>query len=351
MASVPGGRARVSSTAARIADADYRGRRDVIVVGTSAGGVEALQTLVAGLPSDLAAAVLVVMHLPAHTQSRLDEILARAGPLPARFAEDGERIGLGCVYLASPGRHLMLDGDTLRLTCGPKENRSRPAIDVLFRSAAYSYGSRVIGTVLTGMLDDGTAGLWAIKQRGGIAIVQSPSDAAHPAMPQSAITHVDVDHVVSLAELSACLTHLVANTAGAAASAPRPSSMDVETRIALDGNALQRGVMELGTTSPNTCPSCHGVLVRLTEGSIIRFRCHTGHAYSLQSLLVDVEQEIEDKLWSAMRAIEERALLLEQMASIARECGDADGAHAYDERARRSAERGQAMRELAMDVR
>jgi two-component system, chemotaxis family, protein-glutamate methylesterase/glutaminase len=291
--------------------------RDIVVVGASAGGVAALQVLVAGLPATFPAALLVVLHIPSHTPSQLHSILARAGTLPVTPAEDGELIVPGHIYVAPSDRHLLLDPERVRVTRGPKENRVRPAIDTLFRSAAYEFGPRVIGIVLSGMLDDGTAGLWAIKDRGGMALVQSPEDAEHDSMPLSALRHVAVDHTLPVAGMPALLTMLTREPVAAVAATAPAEALRIETRIALEGNALREGIMELGSISPNTCPECHGVLVKIKNGSILRYRCHTGHSFSLQTLLAEVNAEIEMTLWAALRAAEERILLLQEMGELA----------------------------------
>jgi two-component system chemotaxis response regulator CheB len=322
--------------------------RDIVVVGASAGGVAALQTLVAGLPATFPAAILVVLHIPAHTQSQLHTILARACALPVTAAGDGDAIVPGHVYVAPTDRHLLLEAARIRVTRGPKENRMRPAIDVLFRSAAYTFGPQVIGVILSGMLDDGTAGLWAIKDRGGVALVQSPDDAEHASMPESAIQHVAVDATLPVAAMPARLLQLTHDPIALESAAPAPA-MQIETRIALEGNALQGGIMQLGAVSSNTCPECHGVLVRIKEGSIVRYRCHTGHAFSLQTLLADVNQEIDTMLWGALRAIEERILLLREMEELARATNDTVTAQQCAQQAE-DTERGvQPIRELVLN--
>jgi two-component system chemotaxis response regulator CheB len=322
---------------------------NTVVVGASAGGVEALRVLIAGLPATFPAAVLVVLHIPAHTPSQLHSILARAGSLPVTSAEDGEAIVAGHVYVAPADRHLLVEVGYLRLTRGPKENRVRPAIDVLFRSAAYSLGPRVIGIVLTGMLDDGTAGLWAIKDQGGITLVQSPEDALHPSMPESALQHVAIDYTLPVAAMPALLTKIIYDTAGAIPHAESAEAMRIETRIALEGNGLKEGIMQLGPISPNTCPECHGVLVRMQEGSIVRYRCHTGHAYSLQTLLADVNEKIDTTLWNALRVIEERILLLREMEQTARAMQDNVTAQQCAEQAHATEQQVQRVRELVLN--
>jgi two-component system, chemotaxis family, protein-glutamate methylesterase/glutaminase len=323
-------------------------KRDVVVVGASAGGVESLQSFAASLPASFPAAVLAVLHIPAHSPSQLHRILARAGPLPVYPAEDGELLCGGRIYVAPADRHLMLDGEYIRLTRGPKESRNRPAVDVLFRSAAHSYGARVIGIVLSGMLDDGTAGLWAIKDRGGIAMVQSPAEALYPSMPQSALEHVAVDYVLPVAEMPAVLAELTNEVIEMEKITIASDALALETKIALEGNALQGGVMQLGQISPNTCPDCHGVLVKIEEGSIVRFRCHTGHAFSLQTLLAEVDEAIDLNLWNTIRVIEERMLLLRQMAQLAQEEHADKTVAQYSEQAHRAEQQVAVLRRLVL---
>jgi two-component system chemotaxis response regulator CheB len=203
--------------------------------------------------------------------------------------------------------------------------------------------------VLSGMLDDGTAGLWAVKDRGGTTIVQSPEDTLYPSMPQSALQHVVIDHVLPLAEMAAVLTHLTSETIICKVNAPMSKSLQVENHIAREGNALQAGVMNLGLISGNTCPECHGVLVKIKEGPLARYRCHTGHAFSLKTLLADVNEAIDRGLWNATRAIEERILLLREMEEQARSRGD-DAAAEEHARQARNTERGvQEVRKVVLD--
>jgi two-component system, chemotaxis family, protein-glutamate methylesterase/glutaminase len=324
--------------------------RDVVVVGASAGGVAALQMLVAGLPRDFPASVLVVLHLSPHTPSLLHEVLARVSALPVTAAKDGEVMAPGHVYVATADRHLVIQPEgRMRMTRGPRENRSRPAVDTLFRSAAYFSGPRVIGIVLSGTLDDGTAGLWAIKDRGGLALVQSPDDAQYPSMPQSALRHVAVDYTLPVADMPALLSNLVRQELETLVSPAPAEAMLTEVRIAMEGNGLQAGVMQLGLVSPNTCPECHGVLVRLQEGVNVRYRCHTGHAYSLETLLADVNEEIDTTLWAALRALEERILLLQELSEAAHSRGEGESELELLERATVTGRRAQVIRELVLE--
>ncbi|MBF6648704.1 chemotaxis protein CheB [Methylobacter sp. BlB1] len=296
--------------------------RDIIVVGASAGGIPALESLVAGLPATLPAAVLVVLHLSPHIPSYLDAILARAGALSVTPAIDGEPIVPGRVYVALTDRHLMLEEGRLRVTHGPKENRVRPAIDVLFRSAAYAFGPRVIGVVLSGLLDDGTAGAWAIKDRGGVVLVQSPEEAKHASMPESVLRHVDVDYTLPVAHMPRVIAQLINKPIIDIGDAVIADTPRIENRVTLEARVRPGEIMQLGSISPNTCPECKGVLTKIEEGPITRYRCHTGHAYSLQTLMADVNEEVEMALWSAVRVANERMLLLGEMEKMARARGD-----------------------------
>jgi two-component system chemotaxis response regulator CheB len=255
-------------------------RRDVIVVGGSAGAVDTLRVMLAGLPRGFDAAVLVVVHVPPSSPGRLAEILQRACALMVGWATGHQPLEMGRVYVAPPDRHLVVKPGRVLLTHAPRENHSRPAIDPLFRSAALAYGPRVIGVVVSGRLDDGTAGLWAVKQRGGLAVVQDPNEAAHPDMPRNALAYTTADHVVTAAELGPLLARLIAEPvpSGLGAAAPQ---LEMEVKIAMEADALKQGVLTLGPPTPYTCPECHGVLVRVEQGGIPRFRCHTGHAFSL----------------------------------------------------------------------
>lgn len=239
--------------------------RDVVVIGASAGGVEALSAFFSALPPDLGAAVLVVLHISPDAPSQLAPILQRLTTMPVKAAEDGEEVASGQVYVASSDRHLMVQDDRVRITRGPREGRARPSVDVLFRSASLAYGPRVIAVVLSGALDDGTAGAWAVKDRAGLALVQEPTEAMQSSMPESAILHVAVDHVAPAAMLAA----IVAGLVGSPVAAGRVSTdrrLEVETFVAAEGNGLQAGAMGLGEISRHTRRDGHGVLVQIEEG-------------------------------------------------------------------------------------
>ena len=324
-------------------------QRDIVVVGASAGGVEALQGFFSALPAHLEAAVLVVLHIPPHTPSRLDRVLAHATSLPVVIAEDGQSMTHGQVYVASPDRHLMVTPQGIRLSRGPKEGRARPSIDVLFRSAATAFGSRVIGVVLSGALDDGTAGLWAIKDHQGMVLVQTPSEAMHASMPESAIAHVQVDFIGTVDALAAKVAELVGTAAPGEAATAFSAQRAMENDIAMEGNALKAGVMNLGQVSKYTCPDCHGVLVQIEEGPIVRFRCHTGHAFSLKTLIAGINTAIDNGLWATLRAVEERVMLLRQLQELAQHSGAMAEAALWQRQADESEKRLQPLRALVLD--
>jgi two-component system chemotaxis response regulator CheB len=304
--------------------------------------------MVRHLPADLNAAVFIVLHIPSHADTHLPQVLSRVAQLSVALAEDGAEIERGTVRIAPNDHHLVLQEGRVRLTKGPRENRVRPCIDVLFRSAATEFGSRVIGVVLTGMLDDGTAGLWAIEDQGGVTMVQEPSTAEYEPMPLSALQHVRIDYRLDPRRISEKIVDLTAEPIEVPPKRTVPPHLKLETEIATEGNALKSGVLEIGELSPNTCPECHGVLVKIREGSIVRYRCHTGHAYSLQSLLVDVDEAIDVGLWDAIRAIEERALILREMEDLARQTGSAALADQQADEATTAEQRAQKIRDLVV---
>jgi len=288
--------------------------KDIIVVGTSSGGLDALKILVRDLPSGFPGSIFIVQHIAFDHQSVLAQLISKAGALPASFPSDYEKINQGHIYVAPPDHHLLIENGFIRITRGPKENRFRPSIDALFRSAAYIYGPRVVGVVLTGMLDDGTAGLWAIKYRGGITIVQNPEEARASSMPKSALHSVEVDYCLRLKEIAPLLVQLTKTVVAQEGNYPVSESMKIEVGIAKEKTAIDRGIQNLFEPSVYTCPECHGVLLQINEGESFRFRCHTGHAYSAGSLLKEGEEEIEDSLWAAVRSLEERIMLMWQFA-------------------------------------
>jgi two-component system chemotaxis response regulator CheB len=291
-------------------------KRDLVIIGSSAGGLPALMEIMGGLPADFPAAIFVVQHIPPYTISNLHHILNRVGPLQAVSAVDGDMIEPGKIYVATPDHHLMVEHDKVIVKRGPKENRFRPSIDALFRSAAYTYGSRVIGVVLSGVLDDGTSGLWSVKRLGGLTVIQEPADALFPQMPLNAQEYVDIDYTVPAGQMAALLCELTTNVPGKKPKLSPKELKLLETEIVIAGreNAFEIGIIEMGTLTPFTCPECHGALTELKEGKIIRFRCHTGHAYTISALLSEVSTNVEAILWQAMQGLEETTMLLMRLS-------------------------------------
>lgn len=319
----------------------------IITIGTSAGGVEALQQVVRHLPAELSATVLVVMHMGADSPGLLPVILQRDSTIPVAHAIDGQPLVAGRVYVAPPDQHLLVEPiGRIRLSRGPKENRFRPAIDPLFRSAAHAFGSRVVGVVMTGALDDGTAGLWAIKRHGGVAVVQDPKDAFAPSMPLSALRYVDVDHCVPASEIGPLMARLAADPP----TTPlhhEVRDMDIESKLLL-GEAQGDEAWELGAPSRYACPECHGALQELEDGAFVRYRCHVGHAYTVDSLLSELTRKVSDALWNALRAIEESAKLLRQEAEHARKDQDLPLYERYLEKTKAAQMNADAVRAVAM---
>jgi two-component system chemotaxis response regulator CheB len=293
----------------------------VIVVGASAGGVQALQELVAQLPPELPASVLVVLHMSPAGTSVLHSILERAGALQASQPRDGERLERGHIYVAPPDFHMLLRGNAIHLSAGPRENGHRPAIDPLFRSAARAYGRRVIGVILSGTLDDGTDGMRLIRQRGGATLVQDPDDAAYGDMPRNVIAYAEPDRVLPVAEMGAAIFDLVDAPLdpdpadGIADPATQPVDL-VEVELGRED--------PVGDATLLTCPDCGGVMLERDDGGLVRFACQVGHAYSPESLNEHQGEALESALWNAIRTLDERADLLRRMGRRADRRGAGD---------------------------
>jgi len=316
--------------------------RDVIVIGGSAGGLDALRVLMTALPADLPAALFVVLHMG--ESSYLPAILNRHSALPVVAAESGAAFEHGKIYVGVPGVHLLLHDDHILLRRGPRENFARPAIDALFRSAAASLGSRVIGVVLSGSLSDGTAGLRAIKRCGGTAVVQSPEDAVVPSMPQSALRNVDVDYARPVADMAPLFARLAREPAGR--SPDVPVDVRLEAAIAAQELADMRVDDALGKISPFTCRECHGALWEIEDGSMFRFRCHVGHAFTADAVLSAQGDEIDRMLGSLQRSHQERADLARRMADMEREENRHNLADRLELRAREYEEDAQVLMQL-----
>ncbi|HXD48327.1 MAG TPA: chemotaxis protein CheB [Gemmatimonadaceae bacterium] len=291
-------------------------KRDIIVVAASAGGVEGLQCLASTLPAAFEGSVFVTLHFPEHGVSVLPRILARAGPLPAAHGGEGDHILPGRVYVAPPDHHMLLARSGIHLVRGPRENGSRPAADPMFRSAAVSFGPRVIGVVLTGNLDDGTAGLAAVKRLGGLAVVEDPETALFASMPRSALDHVAVDRVAPIGQIAGVLEELM--------NAPIPTNLSVRTDRDVMENRLAAGdpgamthaeQQHPGAVSAFSCPDCGGVLWEIHDGDFVRFRCRVGHAWTGAGLFGQKHRAFDDALWTALRALEESAALARQIAA------------------------------------
>jgi two-component system chemotaxis response regulator CheB len=285
----------------------------IIVLGASAGGTEALDEVIGGMPAHLPVSVFIVKHFsPEDTGQFLVDRLARHKTFQCKLAVDGERFERGSLYVGPPDFHLLVKKKTLLVTKGARENRYRPGIDPMFRSAAVAHGSSVIGAVMSGMLDDGTAGLVAIKKCGGLAVVQDPKDAAYPAMPQSALDNVAVDHCVRAAEMGALLGTLIRQPRGPVKRIPE----DVRTEATIAERVLSDvgQVDALGSQVPYNCPNCGGVLWEMKKSKSARYRCHTGHSFTQSTLLTSQNEKIEETLWISLRMFEERKNLLRSMS-------------------------------------
>lgn len=315
---------------------------DIVVIGASAGALGVLQTILSQLPPDLPASIFIVVHLG--EQSILARVLGRSSALPVSEARTGEVPARGHVYVAVPGKHLMLHGNHMLLRRGPRENQARPAIDPLFRSAAATFGPRVIGVILSGSLADGTAGLRAVKRCGGLALVQDPRDALVVAMPQSALRHVDVDEVLAGPEIAARLSVLVRERAPPAPDAP----FDVRLEAAIAAQELADMKIDdmLGKPSRFTCPECHGALWEIEDGPILRYRCHVGHAYSSEAMLASQTEEIDRLLGTLLRSHQERAALVHRMSVQERTQGREGLANQLSQRASDYDRDAQLMKEL-----
>lgn len=302
--------------------------------------------LVHDLPPDLPAAIFIVLHIPAHSPSLLPDILDRSGSLKAIHPTDDMPIERGCIYVAPADQHMLLDKGRVRLTRGPRENRHRPAIDPLFRSAALVYGARVVGVVLTGSLDDGTAGLLAIKQRKGIVVVQDPKEALYPSMPQSALNHVQVDYRKPIAQIGPLLARLAHEPAADDKAYPASEDMQKEVRIAeMDINLLGSD-KQVGTPSVYSCPECGGVLWEMQDGNLLRFRCRVGHAFSIESVLAEQSDALERTLWAALKSLEENASLSRRMANSAHQNGHARLQAMYEKKSREAEQHAETLRQV-----
>jgi two-component system chemotaxis response regulator CheB len=313
--------------------------RDVVVIGASAGGVEPLMRLVGGLPSDHPGSLFVVLHMPPHAPSHLAAILDRAGPLLAAPAIDGEPIQPGRIYVASPNHHLYVHRGHVRVGVGPRENGSRPAVDVLFRSASRAYGPRVVGVILSGALSDGSRGLALIKHRGGVAIVQDPGEALFGGMPSSALERTQVDHCATAAEIATLVDEL--------ARQPLESIVSGGMDTHADDEPVEPGIAEEkspGNASGLTCPECFGAIWELRDGETVRFECRVGHAYAPEAFVAEQGGRVEAALWTAINTLEERSETFHRLAALYP--GNSRLASSYDERATETTQQADVLRNL-----
>lgn len=333
--------------------------RDLIVIGGSAGALQALQELIAKLPANFPAAIAIVLHQAQSQPGHLPDILNRCGVLPAQHAKEGEPIELGRIYVAPPDFHLLVERGRLKLSRGPKENRFRPSIDPLFRTAARAYGPQVIGIILSGLLDDGTLGLMRVKQFRGIAIAQDPTTADAPDMPNSAIRNVQCDYILKPSDMSDVITQLVhepalSAVAGATMNPPTRAAPEAAGVPSETGDTADRGDNALSTghlgqcTSGLTCPACGGAVWEKHEGPLLTYRCHVGHAYTADSMAADHESHLEATLWEAVRMFQEAASLNRRMETKAHDAGNADMSVRYGERGQENEARAEAVRTMLL---
>lgn len=303
---------------------------DIVVIGASAGGVEALKQITSGLAPDLDAAIFVVVHVAPDSSGLLPNILNRCSKIPAHQAEDGEAIRPGRIYVAAPNKHLLLEADRVRVVNGPRHNRHRPAIDLLFRTAARHFGPRVIGVVLTGFLDDGSSGLLAIHNAGGATIVQNPDDAEVASMPRNALDQVQPDYCVPLAEIADVLNRLARVEAKSMARAPNHKSKQENKQ----------------TQTSFTCPDCHGSIWEVDENGAIRYECRVGHSYSPEGMFQASNEDVERSLWVALRSLEESASLEQRLADMAQTRNRPHASKRFAEKARERMQHAAVLREM-----
>jgi two-component system chemotaxis response regulator CheB len=319
--------------------------RDIVVIGGSAGSGRPLQQLVSDLSEDFPASLFIATHVPSESPGYLADVLSRVSPLPVKPAVDGQPIERGCIYVAVPDRHLLVIDGTVRLGHGPRENMTRPAIDPLFRSAALSYGSRTVGVLLSGMLNDGASGLWAIKECGGTAVVQHPLDAESDQMPLAALEIVAADEVAPASELAKVLAQIVRGEAGEADSCPESIALEVD--IASGARLGSDALRSIADPSALSCPDCNGVLSELRNQEPLRFRCQIGHAYTAE-FVANRTEEVDHAMRVALRIMEERVTLVTRMAEDARRTGRSAVAELYESRAEEYAHYASVLRQAAL---
>jgi two-component system chemotaxis response regulator CheB len=322
--------------------------RDIVVVGGSAGALQPLAQILAGLPGDFPASIFVVIHTSPETPGMLPSLLGKRTALSVAFATHDEPIRPGAVYVAPPDHHMLLAAGRVCLTRGPRENGFRPAVDPVFRTAATHYGARVVGVILSGGLDDGTRGLACIKEAGGASVVQRVEEASATGMPASAIRHVAIDHVLPAADIAPLLVRLAADLAPEESIA-MPSQASEPDRAARGLHALKDGTYP-GPACGFTCPECGGALWEITNGTLARFACHVGHSYTPDSLATGMAGTLEAALWTALRALEEHAAFFRRMADRASARNLPAIADGYGHKARDVEDRAEIVRRALVDV-
>jgi two-component system chemotaxis response regulator CheB len=315
----------------------------IIVIGASSGGFEAIRTIIRSLPADFEPTIFIVWHISPEVRGILPHVLNNENTIKASHAQDHEKIEPNHIYIAPPDHHMIIEKGEIRITRGPKENRFRPAIDPLFRSAAFHYDGQVIGVILSGALDDGVAGLWTVKYYNGSAIVQDPNDAAVASMPENAVKQVEVDYILPATEIAEMLVKLSMDDLPEK-KVKKDFQTKTEIRIAAENRPLKNGKLVFDEITPYTCPECHGVLSRLHNDKIIRYRCHTGHAYTTKALLDALEEKIEEDLYSAIRGIDETVILLNHIGDHYAEANYPKLAAMYFQEAKRSGRRSEVIR-------
>lgn len=319
--------------------------KDIIAIGGSAGSGAVLRQLFSQLPGDLPASLFVVTHVPSTSAGYLADSLDGLGPIRVSQAIEGQPVERGCAYVATPGRHLLLVDNVIRLGDGPRENMVRPAIDPLFRSAAYSYGGRAVGVVLSGMLNDGASGLVAIEQCGGTTIVQHPLDAEADQMPRAALEAVEADHVTNSEGLAGLISELARSDAGPGIAPTESLSLEVD--IALGVRLGAENLLRIAEPSALTCPDCQGVLSEVRGQWPLRYRCQIGHATTAE-ILAARGDDLNAAMRIALRMMEERVTLVTRMARDARDTGRSAVAELYEARSQEYTGYAQILRDAAM---
>jgi two-component system, chemotaxis family, protein-glutamate methylesterase/glutaminase len=322
--------------------------RDIITIGASAGGVEALIKLVAALPADLPASVFIVQHVSPQSRGELAQVLGYRGALPVEMAADRRQIERSHIYVAPPDYHLMIDRSYMYITHGPRENMTRPAVDPLFRSAAVVHGPHVIGVILSGTLDDGAAGLLAIKRCGGVAVVQDPEDAMYPDMPRSAMEIVDVDASLALGDLPPVLAQWAQEPPGEPMTPPFSLLAEVEMSRSESGNIGH--LNEIGELVPLTCSECGGPLWQIKDDKMTRFRCRVGHAYTAKTLASEITDAVERSLWAAVQMMDERVRTLEHLADTEQQKDHRRSSASFHDKAAEVREHTERLRQLLLSI-